>query len=43
MIENIYAFSSSKFSAKVQYVNSLAQLTQVVPTEYIFIPDEVLQ
>lgn len=43
VIENIYAFSSSKFSAKVQYVNSLAQLTQVVPTEYIFIPDEVLQ
>jgi len=38
-----YTFCSSKFSAKVQYVNSLAQLTRVVPTEYIFVPDEVLQ
>ena len=34
---------SSKFSAKVQYVNSLAQLTRAVPTEYMFLPDEVLQ
>jgi prune family protein 2 len=36
-------FVSSKFSAKVQYVNSLADLTHILPTEYMFIPDEVIQ
>eukprot|EP00918_Siedleckia_nematoides_P070228 GHVU01153197.1.p1 GENE.GHVU01153197.1~~GHVU01153197.1.p1 ORF type:complete len:321 (-),score=44.79 GHVU01153197.1:3039-3878(-) len=36
-------FISSKFTSKLKYVKSLQHLTEAVPTEYIFIPDEVKQ
>ena len=32
---------SSKFSSKLRYIKNLDALTKAVPTEYIYIPDEV--
>ncbi|ELU10737.1 hypothetical protein CAPTEDRAFT_167398 [Capitella teleta] len=34
-------FISSKFSSKLHYVKTLRDLSNIVPTEYIFIPDEI--
>jgi len=36
-------FVSAKFSAKMRYVKSLSELTHLIPTEYIFLPEEVIQ
>jgi len=34
---------SSKFLSKLKYVKNLEQLKDIVPMEYIHIPDEVKQ
>ncbi|KAM6033534.1 protein prune homolog 2 isoform 2-T2 [Chlamydotis macqueenii] len=36
-------FISSKFSSKIQYVNTLAELREIIPMEYVQIPDSILK
>lgn len=36
-------FHSTKFSKKVQFVNTLSDLCLEIPTEHLVIPDRVLQ
>uniref|UniRef100_A0A674GMD3 Protein prune homolog 2 n=1 Tax=Taeniopygia guttata TaxID=59729 RepID=A0A674GMD3_TAEGU len=35
-------FISSKFSSKIQYVNTLAELHEMIPMEYVHIPDSIV-
>uniref|UniRef100_A0A8C3RAQ2 Protein prune homolog 2 n=1 Tax=Cyanoderma ruficeps TaxID=181631 RepID=A0A8C3RAQ2_9PASS len=35
-------FISSKFSSKIQYVNTLAELREMIPMEYVHIPDSIV-
>ncbi|XP_037979483.1 protein prune homolog 2 isoform X6 [Motacilla alba alba] len=35
-------FISSKFSSKIQYVNTLAELREMIPVEYVHIPDSIV-
>ncbi|KFO59839.1 Protein prune 2, partial [Corvus brachyrhynchos] len=34
-------FISSKFSSKIQYINTLAELREMIPMEYVHIPDSI--
>lgn len=34
---------SSKFSSKIQYVNTLAELHEMIPMEYVHIPDSIVK
>ncbi|KAM6303116.1 protein prune homolog 2 isoform 2-T2 [Podargus strigoides] len=36
-------FISSKFSSKIQYVNTLAELREMIPMEYVQIPDSIVK
>ncbi|XP_039606613.1 protein prune homolog 2-like isoform X17 [Polypterus senegalus] len=36
-------FISSKFSSKIKYVNSLAELAELIPMEYVHIPDSIMK
>ncbi|NXC08656.1 PRUN2 protein, partial [Orthonyx spaldingii] len=36
-------FISSKFSSKIQYVNTLAELHEMIPMEYVHIPDTIIK
>ncbi|XP_033376271.1 protein prune homolog 2 isoform X4 [Parus major] len=36
-------FISSKFSSKIQYVNTLAELHEMIPMEYVHIPDSIVK
>ncbi|KAG7481137.1 hypothetical protein MATL_G00063620 [Megalops atlanticus] len=36
-------FISSKFSSKIKYVNSLAELRELIPMEYVHIPDSIVK
>jgi len=36
-----YVSTSSKFSSKLRYIKNLEALNNAVPTEYIYIPEEV--
>ncbi|KAM6109289.1 protein prune homolog 2 [Phoenicopterus ruber ruber] len=36
-------FISSKFSSKIQYVNTLAELREMIPMEYVHIPDSIVR
>ncbi|XP_052633706.1 protein prune homolog 2 isoform X3 [Harpia harpyja] len=36
-------FISSKFSSKIQYVNTLAELREMIPMEYMHIPDSIVK
>ncbi|XP_063996985.1 protein prune homolog 2 isoform X1 [Pogoniulus pusillus] len=36
-------FISSKFSSKIQYVNTLAELREMIPMEYVHIPDNIVK
>ncbi|XP_066037891.1 protein prune homolog 2 isoform X2 [Chamaea fasciata] len=36
-------FISSKFSSKIQYVNTLAELREMIPMEYVNIPDSIVK
>ncbi|XP_009993280.1 PREDICTED: protein prune homolog 2 [Chaetura pelagica] len=36
-------FISSKFSSKIQYVNTLAELREMIPMEYMHIPDSIVR
>ncbi|XP_051657272.1 protein prune homolog 2 isoform X2 [Manacus candei] len=36
-------FISSKFSSKIQYVNTLAELHEMIPMEYVQIPDSIVK
>ncbi|XP_051783631.1 uncharacterized protein LOC114652147 isoform X2 [Erpetoichthys calabaricus] len=36
-------FISSKFSSKIKYVNSLAELAGLIPMEYVHIPDSIIK
>uniref|UniRef100_A0A8U8C8W5 Protein prune homolog 2 n=1 Tax=Geospiza parvula TaxID=87175 RepID=A0A8U8C8W5_GEOPR len=36
-------FISSKFSSKIQYVNTLAELREMIPMEYVHIPDSIVK
>ncbi|XP_075267430.1 protein prune homolog 2 isoform X3 [Opisthocomus hoazin] len=36
-------FISSKFSSKIQYVNTLAELREIIPMEYVHIPDSIVK
>lgn len=40
---NLFCFCSSKFSQKVKYVYSLTDLAELVPMEYVSIPDCIKQ
>ncbi|XP_048848304.1 protein prune homolog 2 isoform X3 [Brienomyrus brachyistius] len=35
-------FISSKFSSKIKYVNSLAELSELIPMEYVHIPESIV-
>lgn len=34
---------SSKFSSKIKYVNSLAELEELIPMEYVHIPECIIK
>ncbi|XP_029999307.1 uncharacterized protein LOC115425728 [Sphaeramia orbicularis] len=36
-------FISSKFSSKIKYVNSLQELGEIIPMEYVHIPDSIIK
>ncbi|XP_040396877.1 protein prune homolog 2 isoform X1 [Cygnus olor] len=36
-------FISSKFSSKIQYVNTLAELREMIPMEYVHIPESIVK
>ncbi|KAM6230303.1 protein prune homolog 2 isoform 2-T2 [Porphyrio hochstetteri] len=36
-------FISSKFSSKIQYVNTLAELREMIPMEYVDIPESIVK
>ncbi|KAJ8380878.1 hypothetical protein SKAU_G00016560 [Synaphobranchus kaupii] len=36
-------FISSKFSSKIKYVNSLEELRQIIPMEYVHIPESIIK
>ncbi|XP_043916797.1 protein prune homolog 2 isoform X2 [Protopterus annectens] len=36
-------FISSKFSSKIKYVSSLAELAELIPMEYVHIPEVIIQ
>ncbi|XP_071436688.1 protein prune homolog 2 isoform X2 [Pithys albifrons albifrons] len=36
-------FISSKFSSKIQYVNTLAELHEMIPMEYVHIPESIVK
>uniref|UniRef100_W5MUF5 Protein prune homolog 2 n=2 Tax=Lepisosteus oculatus TaxID=7918 RepID=W5MUF5_LEPOC len=36
-------FISSKFSSKIKYVNSLAELGELIPMEYVHIPESIIK
>ncbi|XP_064153121.1 protein prune homolog 2-like isoform X3 [Anguilla rostrata] len=36
-------FISSKFSSKIKYVNSLDELRQIIPMEYVHIPESIVK
>ncbi|XP_059580783.1 protein prune homolog 2 isoform X1 [Alligator mississippiensis] len=36
-------FISSKFSSKIQYVGTLAELSELIPMEYVHIPDSIVK
>ncbi|XP_030367955.1 protein prune homolog 2 isoform X3 [Strigops habroptila] len=36
-------FISSKFRSKIQYVNTLAELHEMIPMEYVHIPDSIVE
>ncbi|XP_066567214.1 protein prune homolog 2 isoform X3 [Amia ocellicauda] len=36
-------FISSKFSSKIKYVNSLAELGELIPMEYVHIPESIVK
>uniref|UniRef100_A0A8C9RCE4 Protein prune homolog 2 n=2 Tax=Scleropages formosus TaxID=113540 RepID=A0A8C9RCE4_SCLFO len=36
-------FISSKFSSKIKYVNSLAELSELIPMEYMHIPESIVK
>ncbi|MFT7811877.1 protein prune homolog 2 isoform X4 [Arapaima gigas] len=36
-------FISSKFSNKIKYVNSLAELSELIPMEYVHIPESIIK
>ncbi|CAB1422935.1 unnamed protein product, partial [Pleuronectes platessa] len=36
-------FISSKFSSKIKYVNSLRELGEIIPTEYVHIPPSIIK
>ncbi|KAM4879512.1 protein prune homolog 2 isoform 2-T2 [Sylvia borin] len=36
-------FISSKFSSKIQYANTLAELHEMIPMEYVHIPDSIVK
>ncbi|KAM9213468.1 protein prune homolog 2 isoform 2-T2 [Leptosomus discolor] len=36
-------FISSKFSSKIQYVNTLAELREMIPMEYVHIPESIIK
>jgi len=38
---NYAGFNSTKFMRKLKYVRSLRDLSDNVPTEYIYVPDDV--
>ncbi|KAJ8005982.1 hypothetical protein DPEC_G00123540 [Dallia pectoralis] len=39
----IRPFISSKFSSKIKYVNSLTELRQLIPMEYVHIPESIIK
>ncbi|XP_045082727.1 uncharacterized protein LOC121550738 isoform X2 [Coregonus clupeaformis] len=39
----IRPFISSKFSSKIKYVNSLAELRELIPMEYVNIPESIIK
>ncbi|XP_078241215.1 protein prune homolog 2 isoform X2 [Pogona vitticeps] len=39
----IRPFISSKFSSKIHYVNSLAELSELIPMEYVNIPESIVK
>ncbi|KAK9408218.1 protein prune 2 like [Crotalus adamanteus] len=36
-------FISSKFSNKIQYVNTLADLNELIPMEYVNVPESIVK
>lgn len=36
-------FYSSKFSSKIKYVNSLRELGEIIPMEYVHIPPSIVK
>ncbi|NXG35694.1 PRUN2 protein, partial [Dromaius novaehollandiae] len=36
-------FISSKFSSKIQYVSTLAELREMIPMEYVHIPESIVK
>ena len=38
-----YVFYSSKFSSKIKYVNSLRELGEIIPMEYVHIPPSIVK
>ncbi len=39
----IFVFHSSKFSSKIKYVNSLQELGEIIPMEYVHIPPSIVK
>lgn len=39
----LFFFHSAKFSSKLRFVRSLSELGQIIPMEYIFVPELVQQ
>ncbi|XP_019465754.1 protein prune homolog 2-like, partial [Meleagris gallopavo] len=40
---HIFLCLSSKFSSKIRYVNTLAELREMIPMEYVHIPDSIVK
>ena len=39
----VYFLSSTKFRHKLRYVRNLTELRQMIPTQNIYLPDEILR
>lgn len=40
---DVCAHCSSKFSSKIRYVNSLAELEELIPMDYVHIPESIIK
>lgn len=42
-VNMLFLCFSSKFRSKIQYVNTLAELHEMIPMEYVHIPDSIVE